>query len=376
MGDPGSAAPPSPPDAPPDAYVDLAWRPPPVALAALQRALGAGPARRAGLRDELRQRLVQEYRLWGYRVVFTAGALDGTAALLAGACRAFAARTKYLPHVVSVAPGPEERRLLEALQALRVCTHSEAPDWASVAALCRPHTCLVLLGERTAGGGLADLGALAVGAPPDGRRQVPVHADVSRRLARRPQFEALGLGSLAAGLGEVAGLPGGGFLAVHHSVEQAFGLHDDLNVLEWREAPPWCAAAGLALARRPDPPAPPAVRALRTRLLRELLRGGVPLQECPEGEEPRAPVGGGGAGGRLTPLPYASWAAAESDPLDLLLLVGKNRRAALEAALELRAGPAEALGEEAVRLPLLLLRAEQVPALAAALAAAWRAVHQ
>lgn len=288
---------------------------------------GAGRARK--MMEAFRRELAAECGLEldgpdGYHLVFTSGGAESNSTVVTGAVRAFLAKTRRLPHVVTSAA--EHKSLLACCLRLakeQLCQLTVLPvgqggaglgavSAADLEAALRPNTCLVtVMAANNETGVLTDLRALAEVAR---RARVPFHSDAVQLFGKAPlRAAALGLDAFSASFHKLGGPPGVGLLALRRSFVAGYDLaplvcgSQNGGLRGGTENLPGIGASFAAFRRATAQRAEKTARVLRLReLAREALAARLPCFYLEEhGGAPRASIDGG-----ITPPP----AARESTP--------------------------------------------------------------
>ena len=224
-----------------------------------------GPS--AAVVDLLRRRIAAEggFDLASYDIIFTAGGCDASSIIITAAVRAFAARTRRLPHVV-VESGdhPATIECCRALAADKMCSVSVVRGEREMREAMRSSTCIVCAAAANGDtGARADVSAFAATAR---SAAVPFHSDISQVFGRF-EFRFGDVDSAAISFALFGGAPGSGALIVRRSLVAGYGIsfpeqpHDQLNY----------PAIGAALAALRGLPPAAARSAARIRRLRDLV---------------------------------------------------------------------------------------------------------
>ncbi len=170
-----------------------------------------------------------------YAVVFTASASEANCAIIMAAARAYAAKMKKIPHIVTTAA--EHRSVLECCRRLvldglahvtyvpvRTSGHGfGTADPEEIAKALRPNTCLVsVIAAHHVTGAVSDLKALGAIAH---KAKVPLHTDAAQCFGRLPlRLQGMGIDALSASFGKLHGPPGVGVLIVRMALVDGYGL--------------------------------------------------------------------------------------------------------------------------------------------------------
>jgi len=194
--------------------------------------------------DRFRQRLASQgnFALSGpdaFDLVFTSGGSEGNCHVVTSAARAYSARTRELPHIITSAA--EHKSLLACcrqlvrdnlahLTVLPVRTAEGGQpalvgtvDPEVLRAAIRPNTCLVtIMAANNETGAINDLRALAAVAHDSG---VPFHSDAVQLFGKSALDPgALGLDAYTASFHKLHGPPGVGLLAIRRSFVAGYTL--------------------------------------------------------------------------------------------------------------------------------------------------------
>lgn len=170
-----------------------------------------------------------------YMVVFTASASEANCAIITATTRAYAAKMRKIPHIVTtVAEHCSvlkccERLVLDGLAHVTyVPVRTSGPGFGSadpeeVAKALRPNTCLVsVIAAHHVTGAVADLKALGAIAH---KAKVPLHTDAAQCFGRTPlRLQGMGIDALSASFGKLHGPPGVGVLIVRAALVDGYGL--------------------------------------------------------------------------------------------------------------------------------------------------------
>jgi len=253
----------------------------------------------------------------GYHLVFTSGGSESNAAVLAGAVRAYLAKTGRLPHVATSAA--EHKSLLTCglrLAKERLCQLTVLPvgqagpglgavSVADLEAAMRPNTCLVsIMAANNETGILNNLRELSAVAR---RARVPFHTDAVQLFGKAPlRAAALGLDAFSASFHKLGGPPGVGLLALRRSFVAGYDLgplvcgSQNGGLRGGTENLPGIGASFAAFRRAMEGRAEKAARILRLReLVKQALAARLPCFPLDEHESaPKPSIDGG-----ITPPP-------------------------------------------------------------------------
>jgi cysteine desulfurase len=200
----------------------------------------AGAQKLQTMLDKFRKAIASEcgFTLQGpdrYAVVFTASASEANCTIIIATARAYAAKMKKIPHIVTTAA--EHCSVLECCRRLvldglahvtyvpvRASGHGfGSVDPEEVARALRPNTCLVsVIAAHHVTGAVADLKALGAITH---KAKVPLHTDAAQCFGRLPlRLQGMGVDALSASFSKLNGPPGVGVLIVRMALVEGYGL--------------------------------------------------------------------------------------------------------------------------------------------------------
>ncbi len=200
----------------------------------------AGAQKLQAMLDKFRRAIASEcgFSLQGpdrYAVVFTASASEANCTIIIAAVRAYAAKMKKIPHIVTTVA--EHCSVLECCRRLvldglahvtyvpvRTSGHGfGSADPEDIAKALRPNTCLVsVIAAHHVTGAVADLKALGAIAH---KARVPLHTDAAQCFGRLPlRLQGMGVDALSASFGKLHGPSGVGVLIVRMALVDGYGL--------------------------------------------------------------------------------------------------------------------------------------------------------